>query len=287
MGTSRTPAISAYDNSSTSRSHTACLNASGRASSAAWRSASSDARVSSCSGENSCDGVRRRLLDDLAVDVDRVPAVVPSHVAEGVVKDREQPRLQVRPALKLRGRPERFQIRVLDQVLGIGRPPGQPHRGPVQAVDVGQGLAREPVRAPGCRPSPGGRGRRCPGRSPCRRCGRETSASVVGGPWSKRTPTEGEHRGGGPLFLSYCRGAPPPLAAARLAALARRGRGRFLSGCPESGTRRSPRVTRGASGRSDLLAFRSSTAGHTACCGRRRGSCGVSCPGTRTLQQPS
>ena len=51
IGTPSTSAISAYDNSSTSRSHTACRKAGGNASSAACKSASSVARVRICSGD--------------------------------------------------------------------------------------------------------------------------------------------------------------------------------------------------------------------------------------------
>ena len=102
IGTSSTPAISAYVSSSTSRSHTACRKASGSASSAACRSASSVARVSICSGGARCADIAGGLLHGLAVDVDRVPPVVPAHVPERVVEDREQPRLQVRAALELR-----------------------------------------------------------------------------------------------------------------------------------------------------------------------------------------
>ena len=96
-----------------------------------------------------------RLLDGLAVDVHRVPAVVPPHVAERVVEDREQPRLQVGPALELLRRAERLQVRVLYQVLRIRRPARQPQRRPVQAVDVRQRLRgkRDP-------PPVGPRGRR-------------------------------------------------------------------------------------------------------------------------------
>ena len=79
-------------------------------------------------------------LDRLAVDVHRVAAVVPAHVPKRVVEDREQPRLQVRPALELRRGPERLQVRVLHQILGIRRPPGQAQRRAVEAVDVRQRL---------------------------------------------------------------------------------------------------------------------------------------------------
>ena len=109
---------------------------------------SSVARVSSCSGVRSSPRGPRACSTVSLFDVDRVPAVVPAHVAKRVVEDREQPRLQVRAALKLRGRPERLEIRVLDQVLRILRPARQPQRRPVQAVDVRQRLARERVAAP-------------------------------------------------------------------------------------------------------------------------------------------
>jgi len=82
-------------------------------------------------------------LDHFGVHVHRVPPVVSSHVTEGVVEDREQPRLQVRAALELVRGSKRFQVRLLDQVLGILCPPRQPQRRPVEAVDVGQGLGRE------------------------------------------------------------------------------------------------------------------------------------------------
>ena len=86
-----------------------------------------------------------RLFHRFAVHVHRVAHVVPAHVAERVVEDGEEPRLEVRAALELRGRTKRLQVGLLHQVLGILRAPGQPERRAVQAVDVGQRFGGEGV----------------------------------------------------------------------------------------------------------------------------------------------
>ena len=76
IGTSSTVAISAYESSSTSRSQTAWRKASGSASSAACRSASSVGARQHLLRRLRPRGVVNRPLDRLAVDVDRVAAVV-------------------------------------------------------------------------------------------------------------------------------------------------------------------------------------------------------------------
>ena len=198
IGTSSTPAISAYVNSSTSRSHTACRNASGSASSAAWRSASSVARVSSCSGENSSSRIAGGLLDRLAVDVNRIAPVVPAHVPKRVVEDREQPRLQVGAALELRRRPERLQVGVLHQVLGIRGTPRQPQRRAVEAVDVRERLGRKRRR----RPHPPARRRQAAGLGQLPAAERTSVGERRRNTMASKTDArKGEHRRAVGLFL--------------------------------------------------------------------------------------
>ena len=71
---------------------------------------------------------------------------MPPHIAKRVVKDREQPRLQVRAALELMRCAKRLQVRVLDEILRVGRTPRQPERRAVQAVDMRQRVVRELLR---------------------------------------------------------------------------------------------------------------------------------------------
>jgi hypothetical protein len=85
----------------------------------------------------------RRAIDDFAVDRHGVARAVTSTVPGGIVENREQPGPQIRPRLELIGGSKRFQIGFLDQVLGVGRPAGQPKRRAVQAVERGQRLGLE------------------------------------------------------------------------------------------------------------------------------------------------
>jgi len=87
--------------------------------------------------------VGRGTLDRVAVHVHGTPAVLPDHVPERVVEDREQPGLEVGPALELVSGAERLQVGVLDEILGIRRAPGQTERRAVQAVNMRQRLLRE------------------------------------------------------------------------------------------------------------------------------------------------
>jgi hypothetical protein len=87
--------------------------------------------------------VQAGLFHGFTIHVDRIARVVPAHVAERVVKDREQPCLQVRAALELICRAEGLQIRVLHEILGFRRPSRQPQGGAVEAVQVRQRLGRE------------------------------------------------------------------------------------------------------------------------------------------------
>jgi hypothetical protein len=64
-------------------------------------------------------------------------------VSRRVVEDREQPRAQVRPGPEAVGRAERLQIRVLHEILGVGRVMRQSQRRAVQAVDRRQCLGLE------------------------------------------------------------------------------------------------------------------------------------------------
>ena len=66
-----------------------------------WRSTSSVSRVSNCSGLCSSAAQVGGPLDGLAVHVHRAPHVVPPHVPERVVENREQPRFQVRSRFEL------------------------------------------------------------------------------------------------------------------------------------------------------------------------------------------
>ena len=145
IGTPTMRAISAYENSSTSRNQTAWRNASGSASRAACRSASSVWRVSSCSGVWSSRRDVGGLLDRLAVDVHWIAPVVTAQIAERVVENREKPCLEVGAPLELRLGAKRLQIGLLNEVLRIGRPAGQPQCRAIQAVDVRQCLTRESI----------------------------------------------------------------------------------------------------------------------------------------------
>ena len=86
-----------------------------------------------------------RLFHRFAVHVHRIAHVVPPHVPERVVEDREEPRFEVRAALELRGRTKGLQVGLLHEILGILRAPRQPERGAVQAVDVGERFGGENV----------------------------------------------------------------------------------------------------------------------------------------------
>ena len=68
------------------------------------------------------------------------------------MENREQPRPQVRAGLEAVGRAERLQIRVLHQILGIGRHAGQPQRRAVQAVERRQRLGLEALATPDVNP---------------------------------------------------------------------------------------------------------------------------------------
>ena len=142
-------AISAYENSSTSRNQTAWRNASGSASIAAWSSGASVSRSSSVSGVSAAPAearpaaARRRPVHDLAVDRHRVARAVAGAVPGGVVEDREQPGPQVRARLEAIRGAKRLEIGFLHQILGVRRHAGQPQRRPIQAVDRRQRLGLE------------------------------------------------------------------------------------------------------------------------------------------------
>ena len=156
-GTSSSPAISSYDNSSTSRSQTACRYASGSASSAVLHRRRRGLASSRASGV-SVAGRRARRVDGARCPPrpgsrPRLAADVP----ERVVQNREQPGAQVGAGLEPAGEPERLEVGVLDQILGRGLVAGQPER----------------------RPSTAGR-----------RCDSASAANVVGRePWRRRPPS--------------------------------------------------------------------------------------------------
>jgi hypothetical protein len=62
------------------------------------------------------------------------------------VENREEPGFQICAPLEAVLESERFDIRVLHQVLGVGRPAGQPHGGAIQGIDVRERLVREGTR---------------------------------------------------------------------------------------------------------------------------------------------
>ena len=89
-------AISAYENSSTSRNQTACRNASGSASRAAWRSASSVSRKQQLLGRLGGSPGRPPPARSISSGLDRhrlLDAPGRRAVQERVVEDREQPGL--------------------------------------------------------------------------------------------------------------------------------------------------------------------------------------------------
>ena len=91
-----------------------------------------------------CPGVRRRReIDPIAVDFDRVAADIAPAVTEGVVENREQPRLEVGAGLELPARLERLDVGVLHEVLGVGFVAGQAQRGAIQAVEMAQRVGFE------------------------------------------------------------------------------------------------------------------------------------------------
>ncbi len=116
-------AISAYVNSSTSRSQTASRKTSGSASSATCRSSRTVARSRICSGVSRAAGPppSRRGLDARAVNLHRVACRVAPPVPPRVHQDRIQPRLQVRAWREPVRKPQRLDEGVLDQILGVGR----------------------------------------------------------------------------------------------------------------------------------------------------------------------
>ena len=150
IGTSSILAISAYENSSTSRNQTAWRKMSGNSSSAARRSASSVFRSRSCSGVSPrCEPSARRLglFEARAVDLDcgRLASGVPKAIPPRVVQDRRQPGPEVRAALEPVREAQRLDERVLHQVFGIGPVPGQPQRRRVERLEVTQNLRAERV----------------------------------------------------------------------------------------------------------------------------------------------
>src|SRR4029450_984603 len=90
IGMSSISAISAYENSSTSRNQTACRKPGGRASSA------------SCSAGRGVAGG--------GVAVDDGASAIAGPVLRSVVKDSEEPRPQIRTRLELVGRAKGLQI---------------------------------------------------------------------------------------------------------------------------------------------------------------------------------
>ena len=152
---SASSAISAYENSSTSRNHTACRKASGNSSMAACSSGRQASRPSSSAsgvGTGAAPPVRgRRPAPDRPSSlstVTRVARAIPRAIPRGVVKDGEQPGPQIRSRLEAVGGTKRLEIRVLHQIFGIGRHPRQAERRPIQAVHRCQrlGLKRRPAR---------------------------------------------------------------------------------------------------------------------------------------------
>ena len=100
------------------------------------------------------------------------------------------------PRSNCAGRPERLEKRVLHQVLGVGRPPCQPERRSVQAVDVRQRFARKPTVGI-LIPRGSGRSRR--------------GASTEGHESFCQRPVR-ETRGGAPLFQDCTRRVTAPFA---------------------------------------------------------------------------
>ena len=148
IGTSSIFAISAYENSSTSRIQTAWRNTSGNSSSAARRSPSSVFLSRSCSGVSLADepsAVGFGLFEAGAVDFDRFPTRVADPIPPRVVQDRREPGSQVRAGLELVRKAERLDERVLHQIFGIGPVPGQPQSRRVQRLEVTQNLRAERV----------------------------------------------------------------------------------------------------------------------------------------------
>jgi len=87
----------------------------------------------------SLGGSLKRLIagafDGFAVDVYVVPNAVAQTVARRVVEDGEQPGPEVGARLEGIFCAERLEHRLLDQIFGIRRHPGQPEGRPIQAVN--------------------------------------------------------------------------------------------------------------------------------------------------------
>ena len=98
---------------------------------------------SRCSSGVSAGVGRGDRIDAVAVDIDGVAADIAPAVPEGVVENREQPGLQVRAGLELPARPERLDVGVLHEVLGVGFVARQAQRGAVQAVEMAQRVGFE------------------------------------------------------------------------------------------------------------------------------------------------
>src|SRR5450759_383214 len=122
---------------------------------------------------------------------------MPAHVAERVVEDGKQPRLEVRPWFELMGRAKRLQIRVLHQVLSVRRAARQAHRGPKETVDVGQRGLLE-IRVNSARPARRGS------------TGRTAYATAEGHARTAADAQRREHRGRAGLFLHCIAERTPP-----------------------------------------------------------------------------
>ena len=149
IGTSSIFAISAYENSSTSRIQTAWRNTSGNSSSAARRSASSVFRAgvarASRSRRTLCRSPRPLRGGSCRHRPGRLPPRVPDPIPPRVVQDRREPGSEVRAGLELVREAQRLDERILHQVFGIGPVPGQPQRRRVQRLEVTQNLRAERV----------------------------------------------------------------------------------------------------------------------------------------------
>ena len=112
------PAISAYVNSSTSRSHTASRNASGSVSSAACRSSRTVARSRICSGVSSAAGPSPPDAASSTRGLSISTASAPRRGGGSATCSAEscQPRLQVRSRREAVRKPQRLHERVLHQI---------------------------------------------------------------------------------------------------------------------------------------------------------------------------
>ncbi len=84
------------------------------------------------------------VLDRVGVGLERLALLLAVAVDERVGQDPVQPGLEVGALGELVEGGERLDERLLDEILGVGRVAGHPHRRRVELIEEGQRVALEP-----------------------------------------------------------------------------------------------------------------------------------------------